>query len=120
MIRNHLALCSLVALAAINVSCTYELRGNIKPESAEFFTVSYHPWDRLIDEYGPGTEDVRARIKAANYINAEKIWDEAFEEAIPRYLEANNMTPSQCKSGVVVVHSGETEGGNGWARVRCR
>jgi hypothetical protein len=120
MIRNHLALSSYVVLAAMNSSCAYELRGSVKPESPDSFIVYYHPWDRLIDEYGPGTENVRAKLKADGYANAKQVWADAIEEAIPQFLEAKNMTPLQCKSGVVVVRSGEAEGGNGWARFRCR
>ncbi len=120
MIRSYLSLCCLIVVSAMTASCAHELRGTVRPESTEYFIVSYHPWDRLIDEYGPGTENVRAKIKANNYANAEQIWDEAFEEAIPRFLEAKNMMPPQCKSGVTVVHSGEAEGGNGWARFHCK
>jgi hypothetical protein len=104
----------------MTASCTYGLRGSVKPESPDSFILYYHPWDQLIDEYGSGAENVRAKIKAAGYAHAEKVWRDAFEEAIPKFLEAKNMTPSACKSGVVVVRSGEGEGGNGWARIRCR
>ena len=119
MIRNHLFILSLAAFA-MNASCSYALRGTVERESAEFFIVSYRPWDRIVDEYGPGVKTVRARIRAADGVDAERIWDEAFEDAVPRFLEATNMTPSQCKSGVIVVHSSEGEGGNGWARFRCK
>ncbi len=120
MNRNPLLIWSLTSLAAINASCSHELDGTVRPESPDSFLVYYHPWNRLIDEFGPGTENVRARLKAVNYVNDEKVWRDAIEEAIPKFLEAKSMTPSQCKAGVVVVNTGELEGGNGWARFRCK
>lgn len=50
----------------------------------------------------------------------EKVFGRDLYKAVPAYLEAKNLVPSACSSGVVVVGGGEVEGGWGWARFRCK
>jgi hypothetical protein len=119
MERHSVRLC-IAALAAICMACANDLRGTIHEESAGFFMVSYRPWRLLLDDYGPGTEAVRRRVQVSAQASAKQVWDEAFSEAVPRFLEARKMTPPQCPSGVIVIHVEESEGGSGWARVRCK
>jgi hypothetical protein len=40
--------------------------------------------------------------------------------AIPEYLKAMGIVPSECTRGVIVIRGGETEGGGGWAEFRCK
>ena len=40
--------------------------------------------------------------------------------AVPEYLKAKNLVPSECLRGVIVTRGGEGEGGKGWAEFRCK
>lgn len=50
----------------------------------------------------------------------EKVFGKDRYTAVPAYLEANNLVPSACGSGVKVLRGGETEGGWGWAEFQCK
>lgn len=39
---------------------------------------------------------------------------------VEKFLTLHHMIPSACTQGIVVVGSGDGEGGGGWAKFRCR
>jgi hypothetical protein len=40
--------------------------------------------------------------------------------AVELYLRGNQLMPVECKDGISVLKSGDTENGNGWATFVCR
>lgn len=84
------------------------------------YVVSYKEFD-VINEFGPGVENVRAEVRKAESTKDKlAVWDQAAFIAVPRYLEAKGLVPSECTQGVIVTRSGSTEGGGGWAEFRCK
>ena len=82
------------------------------------YVVGYKHHD-VINEYGPGVENVRKAIRNDSD-NWRAFWDGAVAVAVPRYLEAKGLVPAECTQGVVVIRSGSGEGGGGWAEFRCK
>jgi hypothetical protein len=83
------------------------------------YVVSYREFD-VIDKYGPGVENVReATRRAKDPGDKVSAWDQATFAAVPRYLEAKGLVPTECKQGIAVIRCGSTEGGGGWAEFRC-
>jgi hypothetical protein len=113
---------AIAALALLFASCARELRVNVMehPNREAIYLAYYRPWTKMLHKYGVGVDAVREEIKAANYESVDEIWDKAFEEAVVRYLEANHLIPKECKSGIMVVSSGQDEGGGGTTAFRCK
>ena len=40
--------------------------------------------------------------------------------AVPKYMEAEGITPPECVHGVTILNSMDTEGGGGQSIVRCK
>lgn len=39
--------------------------------------------------------------------------------AVPAYMEAKGLIPSECTKGIVVVRGNDAEGGKAWAEFNC-
>ena len=74
----------------------------------------------MINEYGPGVENVRSKLNPPKYERVTEIWNEAFEQAVTKYLKDNNLVPEECTAGIIVVSSGQDEGGGGTTEFRCK
>ena len=75
----------------------------------------------VINEYGPGVENVREAVRKLESTQDKRaVWDEAALVSVPRYLEAKRIVPAECTQGIVVIRSGSTEDGGGWAEFRCK
>jgi len=77
----------------------------------------HYKWFYVIDHFGP---DMEHELKGVHDQDKRAIWDKAFAEAVPKYLESNGLIPKECTDGVVVTRRGEAEGGWGWANFRCK
>jgi hypothetical protein len=121
-IPRRIAIAAVLGMAWLFPSCSHALRGTVQRESsgsALAFIVFYTSWERLLNDYGPGVDEVRARLKDTGYVDAEATWDKAFEESVPRFLRATQLVPAECGGETTVYQSEEAEGGGGWARFRC-
>ena len=111
----------LAALTGCLTSCAQELRASVQPSASGEYLLSYHPWSKMLDEYGRGTKNVRTEVrKAGSRAEIETIWQSAFADAARHYIEANSLIPTACQNGIAIRQSGQTEGGNGFTRFRCR
>lgn len=84
------------------------------------YVVSYEYFD-VIDQYGPGVERVREDVRNAESTKGKlAAWTKAEFIAVPKYLEAKGLVPTECKQGVIVVRGGSSVEGDGWAEFRCK
>ncbi len=79
----------------------------------------YYRRHQLIDEYGPGVENVRRDIQK-NPDNWRVIWDKAAAEAVTHYMTEKELVPPECVNGIVVISSLGDEAGGGTSAFRCK
>lgn len=97
-----------------------QIHRTVQSRGQGLYVVSYKEFD-VINDFGFGVEKVREAVrKAENTKDKLAVWDQAAFVAVPRYLEAKGLIPSECTQGVVVIRSGSLEGGGGWAEFRCK
>ena len=122
---QHLNLRLLVTIVAIGSlwSCAFpfHLKASVNAEKTRTgnFTLTYHPWDKMLNEYGRGVESVRQEIKQVSKDQISGIWDRAHTEAAINYIEASGLIPAECTSGIQGVRSRQFEGGWGNTDFRC-
>lgn len=128
MFRWHIIL-STFALASSCFGCAGPLKvGYVTPHPnhAGIYLVHYWPADRLLDEYGTGSEDMYQKLKKLDSTNEDygskvmAIWNEAYGEAVRNYLVSTNRTPSECGNGIILVGSSPNEGDGGATEFRCK
>ena len=102
------------------ISCAQNLTASVRPYVGNSYQLIYHPWDKMLDEYGRGTERVRDDVRRAPKEGIRSIWDNAHAEAALHYLEAKSLIPAECKNGVVIGVSRQYEGGSGSTVFTCK
>lgn len=112
-----------VAIAAL-CSCAlpFKLKASVHAQSNQVgvFELSYHSWDKMLNEYGRGVESVRAEIKKVPKDQISIIWDRAYTEAAVHYVEVKGLVPSECSNGIQGIRSRQYEGGWGSTDFRCK
>ena len=78
------------------------------------------------DVYSSNQIHRTVQSRGAGHYVVDYRWREVAEQhgndratAVPKYLEANRLVPTECSRGVIVIRGGEVEGDGGWAEFRC-
>lgn len=79
--------------------------------------IVYYKRHYVIEQFGPDMSEVLRNVEDKD---KHALWDQAIAVAVPKYLKAKNIVPVACNYGVVIIKSGETEGGGGYAVFRCK
>jgi hypothetical protein len=93
----------VLVLGLLLVGCAHDLKVHPPQNHGDIYLLYYHPWDEMLNEYGPGADVVRA-----------------FEEATLKCLEQRSLVPTECSKGVVIISSQQNEGGGGNTAFKCK
>lgn len=124
MIRN-LTIVLFIALAPVACAgghSSENLQRTVRPHSSQVGVyLVYYRYMEMINEYGPGLENVRKSVRLQPDVERQlAVWDDVLEVAVPKYLEAKNLIPNACGYGVEIMRSQGDEGGGGTSTFRCK
>lgn len=96
------------------------IHSTVRSMGEGLYIVRYEYFD-VINQYGPGVENVREAVRnARNTKDQLAAWSEAEAIAVPKYLKAKGLVPTECTQGVIVIRGGSSVEGDGWAEFRCK
>lgn len=111
---------AIATLCSCVLPFTLKATVHVQPNQVGVYELSYHPWDKMLNEYGRGLERVREEIKNVPKDQIMIIWDRAHTEAAVRYVEERGLAPSECLNGIQGISSHQYEGGWGSTGFRCK
>lgn len=119
VLRNPIA-CLLFVFGTVSCAVTLKVHVMPHPNHEGVYLAIYKPADRLLDEYGNGSEKMYKSLRGASPETVKQIWNAAYGYAIQKYLEVNHRIPQECHEGIYIDSSSPDEGGGGATSFRCK
>ena len=107
---------ALFGCGGFDIYSPEQIHRTVRSQGMGRYVVTYK-WRYVIDNYGP---DMAMLLKGVDDKDKKDVWKRATVVAVPKYLEAKGIVPSECTQGVTIIRSGEVEGGGSWAEFLCQ
>ena len=109
-------------LAVLLTSCFHSMIYGVGPSpqdpsgTYEFVYSGY----LLGKEYIKNLDELESIARMLPHEKVNKMYDQAFDIAVPLCLAEHNLIPTECINGIVILSHHRVEGGKGYTRFRCK
>ena len=71
-------------------------------------------------EYIRNLDELESIARTIPHEKVNKMYDQAFDIAVPQCLAEHNLIPTECINGIVILSHHRVEGGKGYTYFRCK